>query len=666
MKATKINSSMKSKLWTSFLLMLIVPSVIVGVLSYHYAQKVVENEFNESATSSMNSMDEIVTTFFTPLLKNVDYLAETLDATKVAVVENSNIGVSEEISKALESFKATHDDLSLVYIATENGVYINAPASMKNPDDYDPRTREWYQKAMEHKGEAIISAPYTSLATGTLVVTVAETTKDGHGVVAFNVELDTIKNFASQIKIGTSGYAFIADEKRNIVYHPELDEGSEMPNENQYEKLYKQDSGTFSYTFNGKQKEMFFTTNDLTGWKLAGTMYSSEINDRAFPILQNTIIILIASIIIGSVLILLIVRSLIRPIQSLVHTANKIAEGDFTQKVQVKSKDEIGKLGNSFNGMISNLEGMIKKIKQTIEHLASSSEQLSASSTQSAHATEQVSAAVQEIASGAEQANEHIEQNDRLLTNILSGISNISEKSKQVTQLARESSKEAEDGRVAVVENVNQMKHIHESVDKSNEMIQSLSSRSKEIGNILSVISGIADQTNLLALNAAIEAARAGEHGKGFAVVADEVRNLAEQSQSSTKLIEEIIRSIQNDTDTSVKLMNEVLENTNRGLTVTETTAEKFKKIIETSHSITPQIEEITDTMEQIYTNVEDIVAKMNILTKVSQENAANSEEVAAFTEEQLASMEEINSSAKSLTDLAEERRTHINNFKIS
>nr|MBO2505100.1 hypothetical protein [Bacilli bacterium] len=257
----------------------------------------------------------------------------------------------------------------------------------------------------------------------------------------------------------------------------------------------------------------------------------------------------------------------------------------------------------------------------------------------------------------------------KLLSNtlfILSGISNISEKSKQVTQLARESSKEAEDGRVAVVENVNQMKHIHESVDKSNEMIQSLSSRSKEIGNILSVISGIADQTNLLALNAAIEAARAGEHGKGFAVVADEVRNLAEQSQSSTKLIEEIIRSIQNDTDTSVKLMNEVLENTNRGLTVTETTAEKFKKIIETSHSITPQIEEITDTMEQIYTNVEDIVAKMNILTKVSQENAANSEEVAAFTEEQLASMEEINSSAKSLTDLAEELRTHINNFKIS
>jgi len=661
----KFKTSIRNKLILSFLLLLIVPSIIVGISSFKFAKDVVEEDILQSANSSISSIDEIITKFLEPKLKEVDYLAEKLDASQVAVAENSNIGVSEGISNELNIFKEVHDELQLVYIATEDGVYINAPASSKNPDDYDPRTRPWYQKAMEHKGQAVVSAPYTSLATGSLVVTVAKTTKDGHGVVAFNVGLEEISKITSEITIGNEGYVYIVDENHNFIYHPELEEGTEAPDEKQYVDIYDNDSGSFSYLLDKDQKELFYTTNDLTGWKLAGTMYSKEIDEDASPILINTLIIIIASIIVGSILIIFIVRSIARPLQSLIHSSNKIADGDFTETIVVKSHDEIGKLGNSFNGMVNTLNGIIKTLKQTIDYLASSSEQLSASASQTSHATEQVSTAIQEIASGIEQTTEHIDANEKSLTNVLDGISDISEKSKQVTELARESSKEAENGRQAVEENLSQMKHIHTSVDKFNDVIQSLSSRSKEIGEILSVISGIADQTNLLALNAAIEAARAGEHGKGFAVVAEEVKKLAEQSQASTKLIGEIISSIQNDTDTSSKMMEEVLENANKGVVITETTSESFMKIIENSHNITPQIEEITNTMDQMHSNVEEVVIKANVITGLTQENAAASEEVAASTEEQLASMEEIDASAKSLTNLAEELRSEIDKFKI-
>jgi len=664
MKAPRVKASLKRKLWISFLLILIVPTVIVGLLSFNYARNVVKKEFITTATNSMDSLDKIINKFLEPKLQAVDYLAQTMDSRKVEVVENSNIGVSPEISKQLDAFKKVHDELQLVYIATEDGVYINSPASLKNPDDYDPRSREWYIKAMEHKGEPIISSPYTSLATGSLVVTVAKTTKDGNGVVAFNVALDELAGITSEISIGHSGYAFLIDENHKVIYHPEMEAGSLI--ENDFNEIFQNDSG--SYRFHdeaGEQKEMFYTTNQLTGWKLAGTMYSNEIDQEATPILYNTINIIIASVILCSVLILFIIRSITRPIQSLVESSDKIASGDLTETISVKNNDEIGKLANSFNGMVTTLNGVIQTIKTTVEYLAASSEELSANSIETVHATEQVATAIQEIASAAENASEHLNENEKSLETVLHNISNVSGQVKHVSQLANESSKEAEEGRLAVEENINQMKHIHESIGKTNEVIQSLSTRSKEIGNILNVISGIAEQTNLLALNAAIEAARAGEHGKGFAVVAGEVKKLAEQSQASTKLIEDIIMGIQKDTLSSAQMMDAVLKDADKGVQVTKITSEKFLKIIEMSRNITPKIEEITNTMDQVYSLVNDVVAKAKTLTELAQENSAGSEEVAATTQEQLASMEEINSAAKALTLLAEELQGQVDKFKL-
>nr|WP_106784410.1 methyl-accepting chemotaxis protein [Lysinibacillus timonensis] len=665
-KSFKFGGTMKTKLWTSFLLILIIPAVVVGAFAYNFAKDVVRNNIMTSATESVENLNNSINSFLAPLMKDVELLAETIDSTNITVQENSNIGVSEDVSNQLTTYKNIHPELELAFIGTEKGVYINIPETFKNPPDYDPTTREWYKNAMENKGQPIISSPYISNATGNLVVTIAKTTKDGQGVVAVNASLNEINKITAEIKIGDEGYVYILDADRKFVYHPSKELGTQAPENEQNMNLYKSDSGTFSYLYEGKdQKDMFFATNELTGWKLAGTMYSNEVDHYAMPVLINTIIVIIVSIIVISIVIVFVIRSLTKPINSLIHSANKVAEGDFTEQIQVLKDDEIGKLGNSFNRMVSTLTGIITNLKQTIDHLASSSEQLTASSNQTTYATEQVSSAIQEISSGIENTSEKLEENERSLEQILVSISKVSEQSKDVTQLARESSTEAEVGRQSVEENLEQMKYINESVGKSNEVIQSLSSRSKEIGEILNVISGIADQTNLLALNAAIEAARAGEHGKGFAVVADEVRKLAEQSQSSTKLIGEIITSIQKDTEISVKMMKEVLDSANQGLTVTEATSGKFLHIIENSRNITPQIEEITVTMDKISASVQEVVATAKSLTEVAQENAASSEEVAASTEEQLASMEEINSSAKSLTNLADELKNVVNQFKI-
>jgi len=207
------------------------------------------------------------------------------------------------------------------------------------------------------------------------------------------------------------------------------------------------------------------------------------------------------------------------------------------------------------------------------------------------------------------------------------------------------------------------MQSIHVSVTESNQKIQTLHERSQQITSILDVITGIADQTNLLALNAAIEAARAGEHGKGFAVVADEVKKLAEQSQTSAKQIFELIHSIQLETEQSVTIMAKVSEDVQNGLQVSDEAISKFQVILTSMNDIMPKMNEVSSASDQMSASVQEVAAITEDLAFSAQGNATASEDVAASTEEQLASMEEINASAQALAHMADELKQLISQF---
>jgi len=157
------------------------------------------------------------------------------------------------------------------------------------------------------------------------------TTPDGRGVAAINVDLDQIEEIAQSITIGNAGYAYILDADRNYIYHPVKEVGSQAADNEEINHLYSEDHGTFEYKFeDGSYKEMAFATNQLTGWKLAGTFYTSEFSDTASPILQTLIIVLIVFIILGSVLSYIVLRSIIRPLNRLIDVTRKVGAGDLT------------------------------------------------------------------------------------------------------------------------------------------------------------------------------------------------------------------------------------------------------------------------------------------------------------------------------------------------
>ena len=414
--------------------------------------------------------------------------------------------------------------------------------------------------------------------------------------------------------------------------------------------------------------EMVEQTNSLSTWIKDEIMVQkvTEVQDASKSATKMSIILSLVAFLLAMIDGWLISTIISKPIERLSKMANRVAEGDLNiDKVEVKTRDEIYVLNQSFEKMTQNLHHAITAISSNTNKVTSSAEQLSVSSEQSKNAAETIALSIQEISGASDSSTRQLESSLGALHEVSQGVERISDSTDSMSKLSKETEKQAEEGSHYVEENLKQMKFIHESVNQSNQVIDSLAERSNQIGNIIDVITGIAGQTNLLALNAAIEAARAGEHGKGFAVVADEVKKLAEQSQNSTKLITELIMGMQNDTRSSVTIMKEVMENAEQGVKVSEETSNKFAQILQSTRDITPKIEEITASIHQISVSVDEVSESSNKITAHAQENAANSEEVAASTEEQLASMEEINSSVLALTSMAEELEQVVRRFKV-
>ncbi len=222
-----------------------------------------------------------------------------------------------------------------------------------------------------------------------------------------------------------------------------------------------------------------------------------------------------------------------------------------------------------------------------------------------------------------------------------------------------------EAGKQDIETSIGQMRFIHNTVTELSTSVKSLDSRSQQISQIVNVITDIAEQTNLLALNAAIEAARAGEHGKGFAVVASEVKKLAEQSASSTEQIKQLIGTIQQEIQQTVSMMESGTNEVDKGIHIVENAHSSFNTVTEYVGKMTEQIQQITINIQQVATGTEQFTHTFNEVATVADTTSAEAQNMSASTEEQLASMEEIRGSSTALAEMAEELHELVQQFKL-
>lgn len=391
-----------------------------------------------------------------------------------------------------------------------------------------------------------------------------------------------------------------------------------------------------------------------------------EINSKGSQLQMTTIWISIAVTALSIISGLFIASMIVKPINVLLGRVNIIASGDLTgEEIPVKKKDEIGQLTIAFNSMRDNLRGLLSKTSNMSEQVAATAEQLSASSQETSAATNQIAVTIQEVSTASEQTLHRSQESTQSALKVNEGVDMITEATTGVSTLAEEASQEAKDGEASIGRAVSQIGTIRETVSQSAEFIQQLGERSHEIGNILELITSISEQTNLLALNAAIEAARAGEHGKGFAVVADEVRKLAEESRASAEKISTMILLIQEDTERAVEEMNRGTAEVEVGTKVVHEVGESFTRISHAVERVTKEMTHVSTATEQISLHTSRLNEALSEMEAASEQNADASQGVAASTQEQLASMEEIASSAEALNHLSTELQEEVSKFKI-
>ena len=368
---------------------------------------------------------------------------------------------------------------------------------------------------------------------------------------------------------------------------------------------------------------------------------------------------------IGVLLSILLSRAVRRPLKILADGAVLYSQGDLTRTILVSSRDEIGEVGAAMNRMQDHLKSLVLNIRQKSELLAQAAGQLGANADQSADSANSVAEAISEVAAGADNQNRTIE---KVMSNVAQNAEDVRRMGQQAAGAA-ESSKavahKAEDGEIAAERAVNQMDQIEETVERSATVVAKLGTMSQEIGHIVETISDIAGQTNLLALNAAIEAARAGESGKGFSVVAEEVRKLAEQSDQAAQQIATLIGGIQAETENAVAVMATGTREVRTGAEVVRTAGRSFQEINELVAAVSNQVRVISESFGSLAEGNAQIFQAMHDLQSIGESASQQTQNVSAATQEQSAAMQEIASAGHELTRYAEELQQAVNQFKV-
>lgn len=431
-----------------------------------------------------------------------------------------------------------------------------------------------------------------------------------------------------------------------------------------YTKIYTYD-GVDLLTGYGPIFKDHDPTKEIVGL-MAINFDASIINERVWDILGLPFAIGGGVFLFAILLVYWFIHRMVRPLEQLSRQVNRVAQGDLSvAPVALTSKDEIGTLSRDIGNMTSNLRQLIAEVNQTSLQVASASQELSASSEETGKASEQTVEITQALANGAERQLRSLEQSSAALLNMSESLTLVADNADGVSRETRLSASAAKEGAASIQQGVRQMNTIEENIDTLAARIDLLSGQSKEIRNILDIITGIAAETNLLAINAAIEAARAGDQGSGFAVVASSVRKLAERSADSAQQIAELIALIIKQMEDTASTMDVTSREVKLGAELVGHAGGAFRDIQKSTASAAEAVDHVRDTVRQLSDKSGELVKAMEQLVAIADETVEGSQTMSAASEQQLAAMEEVDASATFLSNLSEKLHTLIDRFKL-
>lgn len=717
-KKAKTNKSKKisSKIVAAIVICSTIIALLVGGISIFKSSELIKNEAEQKllllAKSNASEFDITIAR----VESSVQGLSKTaegtfnIEAAKVDPSYMNNYQASiEEITKKLGEI--TQGGMSsYVYINPElsGGVYGAWFADKANNGNFEKlplgdisefteanEDLAWYYAPIQ-AGEPLWLEPYIDADLNIEMISyVVPMYKDKTliGVAGMDINFEVLKKQINDLKVYDTGFLALLDKDFNFLIRPSFKhetgaadavanasvaassegKGNLSTDENGAlkfltDEIAKNDYGVREYDYKGLKKIIGYA-HLSNGFILTADVTLSEVLSQMNSLVQLMITLIIIGIVVSIAIALIVGKVISKPITKVTQLINKTAKLDLKEDNNydnlLKYKDETGLMAKAVFQMREHMREIVGNLANQAAATSDGANELVESTGLALESINEVTRAADELALGASRQSETAQIGAEKLINLANEIQISVISSNNVKGLADETNKVSRDASDAV-------ERLQEHFDDNNKItdeiardIMVLASKSNEISEIINVIKGIAGQTNLLALNAAIEAARAGEHGKGFAVVADEVRKLAELTEKSAREVEGIINAIQGDIDGANKKTKNaivIIEESNKALDVTHKAFEVIEKSVGNTFI---QIDNLIKSIERIDQNKNDVINSIEETSAICEESAASTEEVSASLESQAASVENISETAEKLKVVAESLQNVINKFEI-
>lgn len=563
-----------------------------------------------------------------------------------------------------------------------NGLFENVFLMYKNKaitDGIGGKAVGFENETIGSTDKILIRPAIASPTTGRPVMTIVAPVKNSDkqlGAIAMAIELTNVskniidvnssENEMKTLILNSEGLVISSTEQNYVLALNFQDK--EVGLENLYNNIKSNKTGIDYFTLDGTEYIAAYSDSSKYGMYVLTYKPVSVYMEKIITLELILFGVILISSLLASIVIFISSRKITKPILAAAEQAEQLANGDLTVIIPEKSlkrKDELGKLANSLATMISNFKTIISQITETSGTVAASGQELYASGEQVGKAAEDVGNTILDISSGAEEQSTKIESALSNLTDLINQINEVNTSTYNMQQTTGHMIDDIAIGSKTAAESIDSINNLKADTEGVSGVISNLGNTSNQIGQIIELISGIAGQTNLLALNAAIEAARAGEAGRGFSVVADEIRKLAEESADASGRIARLIVEIRSGVDTAVNKMDDSMKSVNSSVKAIQKNGETFAVINEQAERLKEIVANVTQSVKIMTENGNNFERTMQEINETSHEFAANAEGVSAASEEQIALTEEIVSSSKAMAELSEELSSLIKNFKI-